>query len=169
VIGSRHFNGREAGATTVIRVRALLRERRLQAHRCSDVVLISRENFILFTPMLHEVAAGDLQPSDIVNPLRRILRHVKVVEADVEAIDLRAKKVSCVGGIRDVRREFEFDQLSETLSEAPCPKTPKDADRVGGHPLDFSGEYGRPSAISLRCQSRGRGFKSVEPAIKSQS
>ena len=39
-----------------------------------EVTLISRENFILFTPMLHEVAAGDLSPSDIVNPLRRILR-----------------------------------------------------------------------------------------------
>jgi len=25
-----------------------------------EVTLISRENFILFTPMLHEVAAGDL-------------------------------------------------------------------------------------------------------------
>jgi NADH dehydrogenase len=33
--------------------------------------------------MLHEVAAGELHPGDIVNPLRRILRHVKVVEAAV--------------------------------------------------------------------------------------
>ena len=41
-----------------------------------EVTLISRENFILFAPMLHEVAAGDLSPSDIVNPLRPILRHV---------------------------------------------------------------------------------------------
>jgi NADH dehydrogenase len=90
---------------------AMYFDRTLARRREADVVLISRENFILFTPMLHEVAAGDLQPSDIVNPLRRILRHVKVVEADVEAIDLRAKKVSCVGGIRDVRREFEFDHL----------------------------------------------------------
>ena len=50
----------------------------------AEVVLISRENFLLFTPMLHEVAAGDLHPSDIVNPLRRILRHVSVVEAEGE-------------------------------------------------------------------------------------
>ena len=47
-----------------------------------EVTLISRENFILFTPMLREVAAGDLYPGDIVNPVRRILRHVKFVEAD---------------------------------------------------------------------------------------
>ena len=90
---------------------AMYFDRRLARTADADVVLISRENFILFTPMLHEVAAGDLHPSDIVNPLRRILRHVRVVEAEVDAIDLPARTVSCVGGIRDVRREFEFDHL----------------------------------------------------------
>ena len=77
---------------------AMYFDRTLARRGEADVVLISRENFILFTPMLHEVAAGDLQPSDIVSPLRRILRHVKVVEAEVEAIDLRARQVSCVTG-----------------------------------------------------------------------
>lgn len=36
-----------------------------------EVLLISRENFFLLTPMLHEVAAGDLYPGDMVNPLRQ--------------------------------------------------------------------------------------------------
>jgi NADH dehydrogenase len=90
---------------------AMYFDRTLARRSEADVVLISRENFILFTPMLHEVASGDLQPSDIVNPLRSILRHVKVVAAEVDAIDLRARKASCVGGIRNVRREFEFDHL----------------------------------------------------------
>jgi NADH dehydrogenase len=76
-----------------------------------EVTLISRENFILFTPMLHEVAAGDLYPGDIVNPLRRILRHVKVVTAEVQAIDLNAGQVHCTGGIADRELEFEFDHL----------------------------------------------------------
>ena len=49
-------------------------ERTLARRPDIEVTLISRENFILFTPMLHEVAAGDLSPGDIVNPLRRILR-----------------------------------------------------------------------------------------------
>jgi NADH:quinone reductase (non-electrogenic) len=90
-------------------------DRTLARRREADVVLISRENFSVFTPMLHEVAAGDLQPSDIVNPLRRILRHVKVVAAEVDAIDLRARTVSCAGGISNVRREFGFDHLLLTL------------------------------------------------------
>jgi len=76
-----------------------------------DVVLIGRENFILFTPMLHEVAAGDLDPVDIVNSLWRTLRHVKFVEAEVDTIDLDARKVSCATGARKLRCEFGFDHL----------------------------------------------------------
>ena len=80
-----------------------------------EVTLISRENFILFTPMLHEVAAGDLYPGDIVNPLRRILRHVKFIQADVQAIDLSARRVRCVGGIERVEFDLEFDHVLLTL------------------------------------------------------
>ena len=83
----------------------------LATRRDVEVTLISRENFILFTPMLHEVAAGDLSPSDIVNPLRRILRRVKVVQAEIQHIDMTKKKVRCVGGLGDVELEFEFDHL----------------------------------------------------------
>jgi NADH dehydrogenase len=80
-----------------------------------EVTLISRENFILFTPMLHEVAAGDLNPSDITNPLRRILRHVKVVEAEVRAVDLKTRQLLCRGGLDSLPLEFEFDHLLLTL------------------------------------------------------
>jgi NADH:ubiquinone reductase (H+-translocating) len=90
-------------------------DKRLARHADIEVTLISRENFILFTPMLHEVAAGDLYPGDIVNPLRRILRHVKVVEAEVQAVDLNLRRVHCVGGIADHELEFEFDHLLLTL------------------------------------------------------
>ena len=84
-----------------------------------EVTLISRENFVLFTPMLHEVAAGDLSPSDIVNPLRRILRRVKVLEAEIHAIDLTNKKIRCLGGLRDVELEFDFDHLLLALGAEP--------------------------------------------------
>jgi len=76
-----------------------------------EVTLISRENFILFTPMLHEVAAGDLSPIDIVSPLRRILRHVYVVQAEVDKIDTTNRKIRCRAGWQDMELEFEFDHL----------------------------------------------------------
>ena len=90
-------------------------DKRLARRADVEVTLISRENFILFTPMLHEVAAGDLYPGDIVNPLRRILRHVKFIEADVKAVDLDKRLVHCTGGVDDRELEFEFDHLLLTL------------------------------------------------------
>src|SRR5215475_3562803 len=86
-------------------------DQRLARRADVEVTLISRENFILFTPMLHEVAAGDLFPGDIINPLRRILRHVKVVEADVCTADLPGRIVGCRAGIAERELNFEFDHL----------------------------------------------------------
>jgi NADH dehydrogenase len=90
-------------------------DKRLARRADVEVTLISRENFILFTPMLHEVAAGDLYPGDIVNPLRRILRHVKFVEADVCTVDLTGRIVGCRGGMAERELNFEFDHLLLTL------------------------------------------------------
>src|SRR5215813_494249 len=61
-------------------------DKRLARRDDVEVTLISRDNFILFTPMLHEVAAGDLYPGDIVNPLRRILRYVNVSKPTCRAL-----------------------------------------------------------------------------------
>jgi len=41
-----------------------------------EVTLVNRENFFLFTPMLHEVAASDLDLTNIVNPVRKLLQRV---------------------------------------------------------------------------------------------
>jgi len=86
-------------------------DKRLARRPDVEVTLISRENFILFTPMLHEVAAGDLSPIDIVSPLRRILRHVHVVQAEVDKIDTANRKIRCRAGWQDMELQFEFDHL----------------------------------------------------------
>jgi NADH:ubiquinone reductase (H+-translocating) len=86
-------------------------ERTLARRPDVEVTLISRDNFILFTPMLHEVAAGDLSPGDIVNPLRRILRRVKVVVGEVHGIDLTTRTVVCRNALRNVELSFKFDHL----------------------------------------------------------
>jgi NADH:ubiquinone reductase (H+-translocating) len=76
-------------------VYAALRLEKLLA-RCDDleVTLVTRENYFLFTPMLPEVAAGELELSAIINPLRRLLRRVKSFVGMIEAIDLVARRVT---------------------------------------------------------------------------
>jgi len=83
-------------------------DKRLARRADIEVTLIGRENFILFTPMLHEVAAGDLYPGDIVNPLRRILRHVMFVEADVQSVDLQKRIVLLRSRHSGARVEFRL-------------------------------------------------------------
>src|SRR5947209_16013832 len=72
---------------------ALELEKKLHKYPNVEVTLVNRENFFLFTPMLHEVAAGDLDLTNIVSPVRKLLRKVNFFEGEVEAIDLEKQRV----------------------------------------------------------------------------
>ncbi len=90
---------------------ALELERGLARERNVEVTLVNRENFVLFTPMLHEVAASDLDLTHIVNPLRKLLRRVRFFEGDVEAIDLERRCVTVSHGEDHHHHELPYDQL----------------------------------------------------------
>jgi NADH:quinone reductase (non-electrogenic) len=90
---------------------ALRLDKTLARHADVEVTLVSSDNFLLFTPMLHEVASGDLNPSDIVNPIRRMLKRMQFVQADVQSIDLDAKRVHCTRDLRLVPLDLDYDHL----------------------------------------------------------
>jgi NADH dehydrogenase len=77
--------------------------------------LISRDNFFLFTPMLHEVAASDVDITHIVSPLRALLRRTTVLVGDVEAVDLHTRRVSVAHGFERHQHSVEYDQLVVAL------------------------------------------------------
>ena len=58
-----------------------------------DITLVSRDNFLLFTPMLPEVASGMIETRHIVTTLRSFCKHAKLYEANVESIDLDNKQI----------------------------------------------------------------------------
>ena len=76
-----------------------------------QVTLVNRENFVLFTPMLHEIAAGDLDITNIVNPIRKLLNHVNFVEGRVHQIDLENRRVTVAHGIEEHTHTIEYDQI----------------------------------------------------------
>src|SRR3954454_19490689 len=90
---------------------ALELDKTLAARAEVEVTLVNRENFFLFTPMLHEVAAGDLDLTNIVNPVRKLLRKVKFFEGEVEAIDLEKQTIQVSHGFDRHTHELEFDQI----------------------------------------------------------
>jgi NADH dehydrogenase len=77
---------------------ALEFEKKLARDPDVQVTLVNRDNFFLFTPMLHEVAASDLDMTHIVNPVRKLLRKVQFFVGSVENIDLEKKEVTVSHG-----------------------------------------------------------------------
>src|SRR5881227_2388428 len=89
-------------------------EKLLARDNAVEICLVSRDNFFLFTPMLHEIAASDLEITNIVNPLRKLLRRVKVFVGDVERIDLPNKRVVISHGHHNYDNHshcLEYDHL----------------------------------------------------------
>jgi NADH dehydrogenase len=61
--------------------------------------------------MLHEIAASDLEITNIVNPLRKLLHKVEVLVGDVNEIDLLNKRVLVEAGYRNNSHQVDYDHL----------------------------------------------------------
>jgi len=76
-----------------------------------EVTLVNRENFFLFTPLLHEVAASDVDITHIVNPIRKLLHKINFFHGEVRGIDLPTKRIQVVHGPAGHPHEIEYDYL----------------------------------------------------------
>src|SRR5262249_55031266 len=72
---------------------ALELEKTLARDRDVDITMIDQRNFFLFTPMLHEVAASDVDITHIVNPIRQLLKRITFLQGQVQSINLNSKSV----------------------------------------------------------------------------
>jgi NADH:quinone reductase (non-electrogenic) len=91
---------------------ALELEKTLALDSDVQITLINRDNFFLFTPMLHEVAASDLDITHIVNPVRKLLKRVEFFDGDVQLIDLPNRRIIVTHGIRETHpHELKYDHL----------------------------------------------------------
>ncbi|HEX3670856.1 MAG TPA: NAD(P)/FAD-dependent oxidoreductase [Candidatus Cybelea sp.] len=68
-------------------------EERLRPNE-AEIVLLSRENYTLFTPMLPEVTSGELEVRHVVTPVRAQLRRTRFVLADVDEVDVEKRTIS---------------------------------------------------------------------------
>jgi NADH:ubiquinone reductase (H+-translocating) len=90
---------------------ALRLEKTLRRYDDFEVTLVTRDNYFLFTPMLPEIAAGDLELNTIINPLRKLLKRVKTFVGTIEAIDLDDRLVAISHGEDGHLHQLPFDYL----------------------------------------------------------
>lgn len=84
---------------------------RALANQPVDVLLIDRNNFHTFTPLLYQVATAALDPSQIAHPVRTIFRDIKNVNfmlGEVTAIDEEAHTVAITAGDRHLVESYDY-------------------------------------------------------------
>ena len=79
--------------------------------------IVSRENFMLYTPLLPEAASGSIEPRHCVVPLREMCRHAELLLGEIGSLD-EARRVVLVttetGAI-----EIGYEQLVIALGAVP--------------------------------------------------
>jgi NADH dehydrogenase len=76
-----------------------------------NVLLIDRQNFHLFTPLLYQVATSGLEPGEIAYPLRGILRdrpNIRFLLGSAEAVDAAQRIVTVRANGRQIKESYDF-------------------------------------------------------------
>jgi NADH:ubiquinone reductase (H+-translocating) len=88
-------------------------ERRVPASEC-EIVLVNVENYMLYTPLLPEAAAGTIEPRHVVVPLRQALRRTRLKVGTVTAVDLD-RRTATYTSAAGTERTLGWDRLVVAL------------------------------------------------------
>ncbi|MDF1659812.1 MAG: FAD-dependent oxidoreductase [Verrucomicrobiales bacterium] len=80
-----------------------------------DAAIVSEQNYMVFQPMLAEVAGASIQPAHVVNPIRQLCRGLRVYRGSVVSVDLKAKEVHVNTGKFSAGVILEFEHLVLSL------------------------------------------------------
>ncbi|HKU80985.1 MAG TPA: NAD(P)/FAD-dependent oxidoreductase [Candidatus Tumulicola sp.] len=156
-------------------------ERRLRPDE-AEIVLLDRENFTLFTPMLPEVTSGELEVRHVVTPIRAQLRRTAFLLAEVCEIDAAARTLRYRHVLTGIEKTLTYDHLVLALGSSTSTfglpgvaenawalKTLDDADALRNHLIwllelaDAIGDEARRREL-LTLVVVGGGFTGVETA-----
>jgi len=80
-----------------------------------EITMVSEDNFILFTPMLPQVASGTIETRHIVTPIRTLINKTKFYEAKIKHIDPHGKSVTLYGTNENRGMILHYDFLIVAL------------------------------------------------------
>jgi NADH dehydrogenase len=99
------LGGGYGGIYAALGLQGLARRGRIQ------LSLVSRENYFQFQPMLAEVLSGSIEPPHVVNPIRRLCKHLDFHQGEILSIDTAKHSVSIRYPGQTSNRELAYDHL----------------------------------------------------------
>ena len=111
-----------------------------------EIVLVNRENYVVFQPLLPEVISGSVELNHVIAPIRRMAPKANLFTRDVESIDPRQRIVTLSPGARPAVTSIHYDHLVIAMG------TRLDHSKIPGmrehaHPFKYLGD-----ALYLRNQ-----------------
>jgi NADH dehydrogenase len=111
-----------------------------------EIVLVNRENYIVFQPLLPEVISGSVELNHVIAPIRRMAPKANLFTRDVESIDPVQRIVTLSPGTRPAATSIHYDHLVIAMG------TRLDHSKIPGmrehaHPFKYLGD-----ALYLRNQ-----------------
>jgi NADH:ubiquinone reductase (H+-translocating) len=76
-----------------------------------ELALISRDNYIVFQPMLPEVISGSIGILDTITPIRRLCPRTNLYTRTIESVDLKRRRVTAAAGFGSQQLHLEYDHL----------------------------------------------------------
>lgn len=76
-----------------------------------ELGLVSRDNYIVFQPMLPEVISGSIGIVDTITPIRRLCPRTNLYTRMIESIDLERRRVVAAAGFGSQQLFLEYDHL----------------------------------------------------------
>jgi NADH dehydrogenase len=82
-----------------------------QERESVEITIVSRDNYMVFQPLLPEVISGSVQLNHVICPIRRLARTAQLYTREVEEIDLANKTVRLSPGTKPTPTVIAFDHL----------------------------------------------------------
>ncbi len=76
-----------------------------------EIHLISRDNYLVFQPMLPEVISGTIGLLDTISPIRRLCPRTALYTRAVEHVDLARRRVTAAAGFGSGQFHLDYDHL----------------------------------------------------------
>ncbi len=90
---------------------AMYLEQALRRRDDFEIVLINKENYFVFQPLLAEVISGGIRLLDTVSPIRRMLPRTSLHVREVESIDTETRTIKTAPGFNLHPRMISYDHL----------------------------------------------------------
>jgi NADH:quinone reductase (non-electrogenic) len=79
-----------------------------------DIVVIDEDNFLLFTPMLTEATAGEINPRHIVVGVHEFSKRISFIQGRIDHVDVKTREVTVTVGESELdpeQKKIPADQL----------------------------------------------------------